>query len=121
VIHAAGLAEVLDGTVALEQALAATPQSHLHVLAATSPHAMDRMIAEENVRWLAARLRERFDLIFVDGPAWEGSDAPAALAIMADAVYLVLEAGEAESPAVRKITRTLAGRGCRLGGLIMAQ
>ncbi len=120
-VHAAGLAEVLNGTTALEQALAASPQPRLHVLAGTTPGHTGALLKEENVRWLAARLRERYDLILVDGPVWEADNDAAALGAVADAVYLVLDAGASDSPAVRKVTRTLAQRGCRLGGLILAQ
>jgi len=121
VIHAVGLAEVLNGTAALEQALVVGPQADLHVLAATTPVEAGRLLGEDNVRWLAARLRERFDIVLVDGPAWESSHDAAALASVADAVYLVLDAADADTPAVRKVTRTLAQRGWRLGGLILGQ
>jgi Mrp family chromosome partitioning ATPase len=118
--HPASLAEVLTGAAALEQALAATSQARMHVLAAAQAEAGAPLLREENVRWLRARLRERFDLIFVDGPAWEGNDNAAMLATMADVVLLVVDAEAQDNPAVRKVTRALARRGCRLGGLILA-
>jgi Mrp family chromosome partitioning ATPase len=120
-VPAMGLAEVLSGSAGLERALIASAQPDLHILAATtSPHGRE-VLAEENVRWLAARLRERFDVVLVDGPAWESSGDRAALAAVADVIYLVVEAADADTPAVHKVTRTLAQRGWRLGGLIIGQ
>jgi Mrp family chromosome partitioning ATPase len=116
-----GLSEVLRGTAALEQALAATPVPALHLLAAPAPGDAAGLLVEENLRWLAARLRERFDMVFVDGPAWEGGPADAVLAALSDAVYLVVDAAETDTPAVRQVTRALAQRGSRLGGLIVIQ
>jgi Mrp family chromosome partitioning ATPase len=121
VTPAAGLAEVLRGTAALEQALAVTPVPALHLLAAAGPNDGAGLLVEDNLRWLAARLRERFDLVFVDGPAWEGDRADLVLAALAEAVYLVVDSGETENPAVRQATRALAQRGSRLGGLIVIQ
>jgi Mrp family chromosome partitioning ATPase len=120
VVPTAGLTEVLRGNVALERALAASPQPHMQVLGAVALAEPERLLTEENLRWLGARLRERFDLIFLDGPAW-GSDATLALGALADAVYLVLEGAEVDTPAVRRITRALAQRGCRLGGFLTIQ
>jgi len=118
-VQATGLAEVLNGTAALEEALAASPQPGLHVLAANSRGSEGRLLGEENLRWLAARLRERFDVVLLDSPAWGSCNDTAALAAVADAVFLVLDASDADTPAVRQVTRTLAQRGWRLGGMIL--
>jgi Mrp family chromosome partitioning ATPase len=121
VVPAAALGEVLRGTAALAQALAATPVPELHLLAAAAPGDAAGLLVEDNLRWLAARLRERFDLVLVDGPAWEGGTNDLVLAALADAVYLVVDAAETDTPAVRQLTRALAQRGSRLGGLIVIQ
>jgi Mrp family chromosome partitioning ATPase len=121
VVTAVGLDDVLRGKQALEQALIETAVSNLHVLAASAPDEPGQLLRDENVRWLMARLRERFPVVLVDGPVWDENGGSAALASSADAVYLVLDAHEGNSPAVRQVTRSLAQRGCRLGGLILGQ
>ena len=93
--------------------------SHQFVLAAPAAVEAREVLAEENVRWLAARLRERFDVVLVDGPSWEGLSEGAALAAVASAIYLVVGAAAADSPNVQKAIGTLAQRGWRLGGLIV--
>ncbi len=117
----AGIADVLRGKRALEQALVEGPQSGLHLLAGTAPESGCQLLGEENVLWLCARLRERFEVILVDGITWQPGRDSLPFLTSADAVYLVLDAAEADSPAVRQATRALAQRGCRLGGLILGQ
>lgn len=117
----AGLAEVLQGKHGLEQALVETPQPGLHMLGAPVARPAGQLLSEDNVRWLSARLRERFDGVLIDGPTWQPSRDPVPFANIADAVYLILDASEADTPAVRQATRSLTQRGCRLGGLILGQ
>jgi Mrp family chromosome partitioning ATPase len=119
--HEVGLADVLRGSAGLEQALAVTALPHLLVLGAPTPNRSEGLFLEDNIRWLAARLRERFDLILVDGPAWEGGPADSVLASAADAVYLVVDSAAADTPTANRIARTLAQRGSRFGGLIVVQ
>jgi Mrp family chromosome partitioning ATPase len=119
--HGPGLAEVVRGSAALEQALAATSPPRLHVLAAGAPTQAAELLLQDSVRWLAARLRERFDLILVDAPVWEACPVDSILAGVADAVYVVVDATDADAPAVHELRRTLAQRGCRCGGLIVVQ
>ena len=121
VVPPANLGDLLRGKRALEEALVESPQQNLHVLAALAAEEMSPLLTDENIRWLMARLRERFDVVLVDGPAWESSRDPASFAAAMDAVYLVLDASEADIPAVRQATRALAQRGCRLGGQILCQ
>jgi len=120
VTAAIGLHDVLGGKVALEQALQATPIDHLHVLPAGI--ATESVPASADaIRWVLAWLRQRFDLILVDAPAWDGGDGLRALLPAATAVYLVVDATETEKPEVRVVTREVARLGSRLGGLIVAQ
>jgi Mrp family chromosome partitioning ATPase len=122
---AAGLHDVLQGRLALEQAVLATPQSELQVLpaGASAPHSA--AWPADALRWVLAWLRQRFDLVLVDGPAWgkgEGeSNELRTLSALADEVYLVMDATEAQQPLVRAVTREVMQRGSRVGGLIVTQ
>ena len=107
------------GKVALEQAIQKTPIEGLHVLAAgaaseTPPSSADAL------RWVLAWLRQRFDLILVDAPAWDGGEALRAILPAASAVYLVVDATEAGKSEVRALSRDVARLGSRVGGLIVA-
>jgi Mrp family chromosome partitioning ATPase len=117
----AGLADVLGGRRALEQALVESPQTGLYLLGTAVAERTGQFLSEENVRWLLARLRERYEAVLVDGPTWDPARDSAPFLSVADAVYLVLDGSEADTPAVRQATRCLAQRGCRLGGLILGQ
>jgi Mrp family chromosome partitioning ATPase len=121
ILPALSLAEVLRGRAVLEQALHACSQTHLYLLAAPAAGKEMQLLSEENVRWLAARLRERFDVVLVDGPAWESSSDAATLAAVADGVYLIVDGPEKEDARVTRATRALARAGRRLGGIIVSQ
>jgi Mrp family chromosome partitioning ATPase len=115
----AGLTEVLQGKIALEQALQTTVQADLYVLAAGAdePHPL---WWPEAVRWVLAWLRQRFDLVVVDAPPWDTPELRSLLPAV-DAVYLVVDRAEAEQAQIRSVTRAIAQRGSRLGGLIVTQ
>jgi tyrosine-protein kinase Etk/Wzc len=107
-----GIAGVLAGSLALDQALAQTCIANLNVLPAGKSSAP---LAAEAVAWLMAWLRERFDLIVIDGPALDSRDN-ALIAPQADEVYLVLaksDAAVAAKNAAQAMTR-LGGRVCGL-------
>jgi succinoglycan biosynthesis transport protein ExoP len=117
--NSAGLAEVLQGKIALEQALQTTIQPELFILpaGAQEPHAT---WSAEAVRWVLAWLRQRFDLVVVDAPPWQTAEL-ATLLPAVDTVYLVLDKSEQAQAQVRAVTRGIAQRGGRLGGLIVTQ
>jgi Mrp family chromosome partitioning ATPase len=111
-----GLQEVLQGKAALERAVQGTPQDDLSILpagAAEAPWASDAL------RWALAWLRQRFDVVLVDAPAWD--DEARALVPLASAVYLVVDAAEAQQPRTRAVSREVARLGGRVGGLIVTQ
>jgi Mrp family chromosome partitioning ATPase len=69
-----GLQDVLRGKVGLEQAVHTTPIRNLFVLPAGNP-CDDEATSPDAFRWVVAWLRQRFDLVLVDAPAWvEGND-----------------------------------------------
>jgi Mrp family chromosome partitioning ATPase len=111
--RAAGLGEVLSGTLALEQALVKTGIGSLFLLPAGKPCALTR----EAMAWLVAWLRERFDLVMIHGPTMNNVALSGAQATCADGVYLVMPQGE-PGDAVQEIGRAIGGMGGRLSGLI---
>ncbi len=67
--------------------------------------------------WLIAWLRERFDLILIDGPSMEAADDAAIHVSHADAIYLVLPHGEPGAVG-KNVAQAVSGMGGRLCGLI---
>jgi Mrp family chromosome partitioning ATPase len=114
-----GLSDLLVGSAALDQAVRATAQERLHVLTAGSAPARGGALSAEAVRWAVAWLRQRFGLVLLDGPAWEGDPDQAALVGASDRVLFVLEQADADRPEVRAATRAVARLGGQLGGLVV--
>jgi Mrp family chromosome partitioning ATPase len=116
-----GLRDLLAGSAALEQAVRGTVQERLHALTAGSPSARASGLTAEALRWVVAWLRQRYELVFLDGPAWAEGAEPAALVAAADGVLFVLAQAEADGPQVRAATRAVARVGGRLRGLLVTQ
>lgn len=117
--QAACLRDVFQGKTALEQAVVATPVHHLHLVPAQAT-ATPAALSPEAVRWLFAWLRERFDLLLIDGPALDTGGELATLAPLCDGVYLVLPQQE-NAQMQRTHAHTLSAMGARLRGLIHTQ
>jgi Mrp family chromosome partitioning ATPase len=109
--------DVLGGGCAAGQALATTEQERLEAMPAGRPAAL--LAGAEGVRSVLEEVQGGFDLVLIDGPAWDGRSA-ALLAGAADAVFLVAAAGEADVPPASELVRTLPGRGVRLAGCVVA-
>lgn len=107
----AGLAEVMAGKLALDHALIKTGIASLHVLPAGA--SIDKCDA---MSWLVAWLRQRFDLILIDGPTMEGANV-ASYVPHADGIYLVLPQGET-TLLNKGVTQSITRMGGRLCGLI---
>jgi Mrp family chromosome partitioning ATPase len=116
-----GLREVLAGAATLEQALQETDQGNLLALTAGAAGAGGgvRFVAE-TMRSLLRQLRQRFDLVLVNGPPWDGRPDVTVLGAACDAVYLVLGEQEAETPPVDDLLRVIPAQGARLAGCILA-
>ena len=112
-----GLADVLAGSLALEQALARTGVDALTVLpAGNAPLA----ITGAAMGWLVAWLRERHDLVLIDGPTLDAADALARQAPHADGVYVVLARSDA-SALGKAGAAAIQQAGGRMCGLIHTQ
>jgi Mrp family chromosome partitioning ATPase len=112
-----GLQEVIEGTLALEHAVVKTGIPSLYLLPAGDPVKKQRPLTPEAMTWLIAWLRQRFDLIFIDGPSTDDPAKVAVHAAQADGIYLVLPQDEAAS-AHKGIVQSISRMGGRLCGLI---
>jgi Mrp family chromosome partitioning ATPase len=115
--RAPGLSEVLAADCSLEAALRPTAQDRLMVL--TSGEPLSVLADARTVQDLFCTLREQFDLVFVDGPIWDGKSTVNAFASASDAVYLVFPTAEADSPEATTLVRELPRQGARLRGTIL--
>jgi Mrp family chromosome partitioning ATPase len=123
---APGLREALAGTVALDAFVQPTEQTNLFALTAGSPAPNSlrdgnsglRFVAE-TMRSLLRQLRQRFPLVFVDGPRWDGRPEAMVLGAACDAVYLVVPEQEAEMPQTDALLQLIPKQGARLAGCIL--
>jgi Mrp family chromosome partitioning ATPase len=111
---AAGLRDVMAGSIAIGQALVPTAVPELHLLPAGGNGGT---LTGEAVAWLMAWLRERFDVILIDGPCVEPVAVLAEAMGNIDDVYLVLPQDE-PAGVTRGIAANIARLGGRLRGLI---
>ncbi len=110
-----GLAEVLAGTESVGQALQDTGITRLTALTAGRAE-RDRtaFAAAEACRPVLRLLRERFDVVLIDG----GTDA-GGIGNACDAVYLVTPQSQADGPTTTERVRALLRRGVPLRGCIV--
>jgi Mrp family chromosome partitioning ATPase len=120
--EAPGLRDFLAGKVSLGQALRETGQPNLLALTVgdTGTIASGRHLGE-SLRRVLGQLRERFDLVLVDAPCWDGRPELVALGTACDAVYLVLPEREANAPEAQDLIRMIPQHGGRLRGCILTQ
>jgi hypothetical protein len=64
-------------------------------------------------------LRQRFDLVLVAGPCWDGRPEIVALSALCDALYLVVPQAEAESAPVGELFRVIPDFGGPLRGCVV--
>jgi Mrp family chromosome partitioning ATPase len=115
-----GLQEVLSGTVSLRKALQETGQANLHVLTAGDPLACSpARLASEAMRAVLRHLCERYHLVLVHAPAWDGRPAVVALGCACDAVYLVAGQSEANTPEVQELLQVITEQGGKVRGCIL--
>jgi Mrp family chromosome partitioning ATPase len=118
---APGLREVIAGAVTLDRALRETNQKGLLALtaglAASGPG--PRFVAE-TMRSLLRQLRQRADLVLIDGPCWDGRPEVVSLAAAVDAVYPVFPEEEAETSQTDALLEAIAEHAGRLAGCILA-
>lgn len=112
-----GLHEVLAGSAALDQAARATAIDGLFVLSAGKNRAETMPLTGAAAAWLLGWMRQRFDLILLEGPTLENQEMLGTLAPQADSLYLVAGAEE-KHLLPRDLARNLTRQGCRLRGVL---
>jgi Mrp family chromosome partitioning ATPase len=114
-----GLRQILAGTSSPEEALQQTEQENLFaVTAGADQRAGSLRLVAETLRSVVRNLRQRFDLVFVDGPTWDGKTEALQAAVACDVAYLVLPQQEADSPRVDELFQALPDKGVCLAGCI---
>src|SRR5262249_28669214 len=109
-----GLGEILAGECALEPSLQLHEQATLFALTAgTGERSGGVRCVVETVRSVLRQLRQRFDLVLVRGPIWDGGSDAGHLAEVCDGVYPVLPEAEATTPRVDEVLQTIPHRGTK--------
>jgi Mrp family chromosome partitioning ATPase len=110
-----GLAEVLDGSESLEKALQETGYEGLAALTAGRAERERSAFPVGDVcRPVLRQLRDRFDVVLIDGGSDDGD-----LGRACDAAYLVVPHAEAEAPPTAERVRALLRQGAPLRGCIV--
>jgi Mrp family chromosome partitioning ATPase len=108
-----GLLDVLSGTLSLKRAVRESGVDHLLVLTSgtTQRQPPAGLLAGQAMTAVLRHLRDRYPLVFVSAPVWDGRPEIVALASACDAVYLVAAKPDDE---LQEVIRTQGGalRGC---------
>lgn len=118
---ATALNDVLTGAAALDAAFAKAASPLVHVLAGKPTVDASNVLARDAVNWLLSRLRERFDLILVDGPHLGDHPELPALLNCSDAMFLVVKQEMLNQCDRPKLAKLLARLGGTLKGLVHAR
>jgi Mrp family chromosome partitioning ATPase len=116
---APGLREVMAGTIALDEAIQTTEQENLLALTAGIRESGGVRFVAESLRSLLRQLRQRYPLVFVDGPRWDSKQDVLTLAAACDSVLLVVPESEADTPQTDALLRLIPQQGARLAGCIL--
>ncbi len=116
---APGLREVMAGTIALDEAIQTTEQENLLALTAGIRESGGVRFVAESLRSLLRQLRQRYPLVFVDGPRWDSKPDVMTLAAACDSVLLVVPENEADTPQTDALLRLIPQQGARLAGCIL--
>jgi Mrp family chromosome partitioning ATPase len=116
-LESPGLREFVAGKASLTQALQETGQPCLTALTA----GIGMRSSGDTIRPVLRQLRERFDLVMVDGPCWDGRPEMIALGAACDVSYLVLPETKADTGETDAWVRTWPQQGAKLRGCIVTQ
>jgi Mrp family chromosome partitioning ATPase len=119
---APGLREILMGSASLRASVRESGQPNLHALTAGS-RGTDPLdgTAHERIQPVLQQLRDHFDWVLVDGPAWDDSPLTIALASAADAVYLIIPEADVKSAETTELLVRIPEHGGRLCGYIITR
>ena len=116
---AAFLQDVLTGSVALSEALIRSPLPKLAILAVSASHPEIALSVEAFI-WLLTTLKQKNDLVLVDGPSLDQKKDVSPLVPLVDSLFLVSPQGEpaATSGPLFQLISKLGGR---IRGLLHTQ
>ena len=117
----AGLAEVLEGTARVEEAIVKLDQSNLSVLNAglSVPANPSELLGRPAFQQMLAKLRETYDYVVIDSPpVLPVSDALSIASQDCDLVLLVSRADHTGARQLEETIRRLENVGARVGGHI---
>jgi Mrp family chromosome partitioning ATPase len=115
-----GMREVLAGEFAALDVVRSTGVPGLKALTSGPLAGPARLtITLETVRNLLAECRQNHDVVFIDGSRWDGRPDVTTFGAVADAVYLVVSAGEVDTPAIEGLTQLIPEQGASLAGSIL--
>lgn len=108
IAEAPGLTDVLMGGAALPEALVTVPEHNLTVLPAGLPPAHPaELLGSSAMRRLLDTLRTQYDRIILDMPPVEPLADVHIVAQIADALLLIVRAGQTERPAIERALTSL--------------
>ncbi len=116
---APGLREAMAGAAALDAVIQETEQINLFALTAGLRTASGVRFVADTFRSLLRQLSQRYPLVFVDGPPWDGKPDITALGSACDAVFLVTPETRAETPQTDALIQLISTQGSRLAGCIL--
>ncbi len=116
-----GLSNVLTGGATLEQAVMLSNISpNLSILAAgTPPPNPAELLASNNMREVLDKLRDQYDHIVIDTPPTLSVTDAVVLSTSADAVILVIRAGQTTKQALRRARDVLIQVNARICGVLL--
>jgi Mrp family chromosome partitioning ATPase len=114
----AGLAELLEGTASLEDAVMRVENSQLDVLPVRAiPANPSELLASENMRKLLEALANRYDRVILDVPPTLGLPDAKTMSELCDGVIFVVRADVTPEPEIASALDVLDRR--RVLGLVM--
>jgi capsular exopolysaccharide synthesis family protein len=116
-----GLSELLAGMITMEQAITTLPQiPNLDVVVAgTPPPNPAELLGSPGMRECLALWRERYDYVVIDTPPVLTVTDAVLLSPEADAVLLVIRAGQTTQPALRRARQLLGLVNARVIGVVV--
>ena len=115
----AGLADVLHGEIAWENALRSTPVPELSLLTAGDcPENPAELLATASLGTLLKAMRTEFDYILIDSPPILAVSDPCIIAPQTDGMVLVVRLQKTSRTALRRMQETLTAHGVRSVGVV---
>jgi polysaccharide biosynthesis transport protein len=115
----AGMVELLQGAVDLDEALVSLESGLSLLPTRQSPINPPSLLSGERMRALSAELRERFDVVLIDSPPIAGLADSLILASLSDAVVMVVRTGLTKSTDLMTSATSLHQSQTPIAGLVV--